>query len=470
MNDLLAAILRTDFLAFIERTFQEVVAGEPFEHNWHLEAIAYALTEVANGSRKRQIIEVPPRSLKSIAASVALPAWILGHNPTAKIMCVSYSQDLANRFASMTRQAMKSVWYKAVFPNTRISPVKDTESYFVTTAGGYRDAVSVGGTLTGKGASLIIIDDPAKPDEMMSESQRKSVADWYSQTLVSRLNNKRTDRILLVMQRLHQDDLAGHVRTIDEWDILTLPSIATKAEEIPIGPGKVFLRKEGDLLFPERETHEVLMQLRASMGTYAFSAQYQQEPVPPDSAIIPWEWFKRSNQVPEGAKIVQSWDCASKATEFSDYSVCTTWAIVDKVAYLICVFRKKLEFPELLKQASLLAESYRPSEILIEDAGAGTALLQSLRMHGPVGMPQPKAIKPKSDKQTRLHIVSALVEAGRVYLPEQASWLADFKNELVQFPHGKHDDQVDSMSQFLAWFDKTTSNPNRAERRSMFFD
>lgn len=463
------ALIREDFSAFLERVFREVAAGETFKANWHLEAIGYVLSEVAAGRRRRQIIEVPPRSLKSIAASVAFPAWLLGHDPTAKIMCVSYSQNLADRLAAMCRQVMKSNWYAEAFQATRISPTKDTESYFRTTAGGYRDATSIGGTLTGKGAALIILDDPAKPDEMMSQAQRESIIRWYDQTLVSRLNNKATDKIVLVMQRLHLDDLAGHVRSSGTWEALTLPAIGTGDEAIPLGRGRAHQRVKGDLLDPVREPMDVLMQLKQSMGAYAFSAQYQQQPVPPDSSIVEWDWFRPASAVPTSVTFVQSWDCASKATEFADYSVCTTWAMQGKKVYLVDVFRQKLPFPELYRAVCQRAYEWRPKELLIEDSSAGTAIIQNLRYDRPMNIPQPKRITPNGDKQTRLHVVSAIIERGQVYLPERAAWLDAFREELVQFPYGRHDDQVDSMTQFLAWFDKQNRSGCYAQRRSMFF-
>ena len=280
------AAMRQDLFRFIHRVFLEVVPGTEFIPNWHLRAIAHVLTEVGAGVRRRQIIEVPPRSLKSVCASVALVAWLLGHDPTRKIICVSYSQDLASRFSALTRQVMKSDWYQRVFPKTRISPDKDTERYFRTTAGGFRDSTSVGGTITGNGADLIIIDDPAKPDEMMSESQRNAVNEWFDRTLVTRLNNKARDGILLVMQRLHLDDLAGHVQARGGWETLSIAAIATKDEEVALGGGRVHRRLAADVLDPTREPLAVLHELKASMGSRNFEAQYQQNPLALDGGAL----------------------------------------------------------------------------------------------------------------------------------------------------------------------------------------
>lgn len=467
-QDILNAIARVDFCTFVKMVFREVAAGETLVPNWHIEAMCHALSEIGHGRRRRQIIEVPPRSLKSICASVALPAWLLGHNPTRKIMCVSYSQVLAADLAAKCRQVMKSKWYERLFPETRIRD-KDTELYFRTSAGGFRDSTSVGGTLTGKGGDLIIIDDPGKPEAMISETQRRAVNDWYDRTLVSRLNNKARDAIVLVMQRLHCEDLVGHVQKQECWNVLRIPAIADAWGYYQLGPGRFYERQEGELLDPVREPLETLLALKAQMGAFAFSSQYQQNPIPIDGTVVEWGWFTRHDTVPAGAEIIQSWDCASKASEFSDYSVCTTWAVAGAKYYLIDVFRRKLLFPELLAAVTALADKWRPATILIEDSSSGTALVQQLKFSRPCRMPVPIAITPKSDKQTRLHLVSPLIEQGLVSLPQTAPWLDDFQTELLQFPYGRHDDQVDSMSQFLTRMDRLRRGSGcRAEQIPMF--
>ena len=186
---LVAAILRRDLFSFIRGTFP-FAPGASFTPNWHLEAIAYALTQVLEGKTRRLIITVPPRSLKSISASVAFPAFILGHDPRRRIICVSYSESLARKHANDTRAVMRSGFYSRLFPASRISSAKDTELEFATTLGGNRLATSVGGTLTGRGGNFVIIDDPMKPQEAYSEAARDSVKQWYSNTLLTRLDDK----------------------------------------------------------------------------------------------------------------------------------------------------------------------------------------------------------------------------------------------------------------------------------------
>jgi hypothetical protein len=204
------AALRTDFHFFLRKVFATLNPGTPFKDNWHLKVIASELADVADGKTSRLIMNMPPRSLKSIAASVALVAWYLGHNPSAQVICASYGNDLSKKFAYDCRKIMMSAWYEATFP-TRVDRLKSSSADFFTLQGGARLATSVGGGMTGRGADLIVIDDPAKPDEMLSEKQRADVNEWMKSTVYSRLNDKLTARIVLAMQRLHVDDLSGNL-------------------------------------------------------------------------------------------------------------------------------------------------------------------------------------------------------------------------------------------------------------------
>jgi hypothetical protein len=211
---LLNALLRQDLHSFVMKAFATTSPGETFLPNWHLRAICHHLELVRAGRIRRLKIEVPPRSLKSVCASVAFPAFVLGHDPTAKIITVSYSGDLAAKHAADCRAIMHASWYRDLFPQTRISAAKNQEANYETTQRGYRYATSVGGTLTGRGGNLIIIDDPLKPEDAMSQAKRDTVNAWYSRTLLSRLNNKARDAIVLVQQRVggHDDgDVAAQL-------------------------------------------------------------------------------------------------------------------------------------------------------------------------------------------------------------------------------------------------------------------
>lgn len=451
-RELLQVILRQDLVSFTQRCFQTVVPGQTYLPSWHIEAIAYYLECCRRGKIRRLIVTLPPRSLKSICASVSFPAFVLGHDPSRRIVCASYSQDLSAKHARDFRAVLESAWYQHLFPGTRIDQRKNTEGEIQTTAQGYRLSTSVGGTLTGRGGNLILIDDPMKPAEAMSEVKRAAVSEWYDSTLTSRLDCKTEDAIILIMQRLHVDDLVGHLLEKEEnWVHLNLPAIAEEDEEIPVGEGRVHRRKAGDLLHPEREPRHVLDEQKAAMGSQAFSAQYQQAPIPAGGALIKGEWFRTYRPLPARTgdeRIIQSWDTATKAGLANDYSVCTTWLMHGRDYYLLDVFRKRLEYPDLRRAVLFLAATHRATTVLIEDAGTGAPLIQDLRREG---NRRPIAIRPEHDKVVRLEAQSAVIEAGHVLLPEKADWLGDFRAEMLAFPYGRYDDQVDSVSQFLAW-------------------
>ncbi len=449
---LIEALLRKDLMAFTQRCFQTIVPGQQFLPNWHVEAITYELEKVRRGETRRLIITLPPRNLKSICASVAFPAFVLGHDPSVRIVCASYAQDLTAKHARDCRIVIESAWYKQLFRRTRIDPRKNAESEFETTARGYRLGTSVGGTLTGRGGNLILIDDPMKPAEAMSATKRAAVTEWYDSTLSSRLDSKTEGAIVLIMQRLHVDDLVGHVlEKGTPWTQLDLPAIADAPQEIAIGPDTDYCREIGEILHPEREPISVLDDLRATMGSSVFSAQYQQQPVPPEGALIKKEWFRYYTKPPDpksARRIVQSWDTASKVNKTNDYSVCTTWLEYESDYYLIDVFRDRLEYPALRRRIVEHAQAKNANIVLIEDAASGTNLIQDLQLERSI---HPIAIRPDREKIVRVEARCATIEAGQVWLPESAPWLDDFLSEVLSFPNGRYDDQVDSFSQFLTW-------------------
>lgn len=455
------ALLRRDLCAFIERCFYELNPTTKFMPNWHIEMIAEALEACRRGEVTRLDINEPPRSLKSLCVSVAFPAFILGHDPTAQIICVSYGQDLANKHAMDCRSIMTSSWYQRIFPHTRLSSQRQALQEFITTQQGFRLSTSVGGVLTGRGATYIIIDDPLKPDEALSETQRKAANDWFDHSLYSRLNDKKYGRIIIVMQRLHEDDLVGHVLGLEPWKIIRFPAIAEENEvhviETPYGTRR-FERRAGEALHPEREPLEVLNHIRESQGEYNFSGQYQQSPAPLGGGMVKAEWFKTytsADVASEFEMIFQSWDTANKPTELSDYSVCTTWGVKDKHVYLLNVVRKRFGYPELKRAVREQAEIFHPETILIEDKASGTQLIQDLIEDGEYAV---KKYEPTMDKIMRMHSVTSVIENGFVHIPDKAPWLAEYLHELATFPKGKFDDQADSTSQALDWFKEYSMN------------
>jgi predicted phage terminase large subunit-like protein len=447
-----ALILRHDFLSFAHRAFVELNPQISLSIAPHLEVIATKLEACRRGNIRRLIINLPPRQLKSHLASIAFPAWWLGHNPAGHVICASYGQELAEKMARDCRRIIGSPWYKELF-RARLAERQAVHD-FATTAQGTRMATSVGGVLTGRGADLIIIDDPLKPDEALSDSRRKGVNEWYDHTLLSRLNDKAKGCIIIVMQRLHQDDLVGHVLEQEKWEVLAFPAIAEEDEahiiDSPLGR-HLFRRKAGDALHPERESRATLAHIRQTVGEYVFASQYQQNPTPLGGAMVRTKWLRFYNPSECPARfdeVVQSWDTANKATELSDYSVCTTWGIDDTRFYLLNLYRERLNYPDLKRKAQELARLHRADTVLIEDKASGTQLIQDLKNEGLYGV-TPYLPPPGSDKILRLYACTALFENGQVLLPRQAPWLADYVAELTSFPGSKHDDQVDATTQAL---------------------
>src|SRR5271157_3566847 len=352
------ALLRRDFRVFVHKVFTTLSPGQTFVPSWHIDAIGDQLERVRRGEVRRLIINMPPRSLKSIAGSVAFPAFILGHNPSRRIICVSYSGDLAKKHSNDFCAVIESAWYQTAFPATRIGRFKDSETEIEFTARGFRLATSVGGTLTGRGGDIIVIDDPLKPDDALSETKRSAANQWFTNTLLSRLDDKRTGAIVVVMQRVHIDDLTGFLLApSDEWDVLSLPAIAYFEEIIPLGNGCTHRREFGEALSPEREPLHVLEALKLQIGSDAFSAQYQQEPTPPGGAMVKSHWIKRYQEFPPTSEqylTLQSWDTASKGGPDNDWSVCTTWIVTrDKRWYLIDVWRRRVDYPALKAARSI---------------------------------------------------------------------------------------------------------------------
>jgi predicted phage terminase large subunit-like protein len=443
----LRAMIAVDFRAFIEFTFGVLRPGTPFRPNWHIDAMAYKLSQIASGEIKRLIVTLPPRNLKSICASVALPAWFLGHNPSERVVAVSYSDALAKTHANDFRKVVSDPLYQAAFPAMRVS--RDTDSEIHTNVRGRRYATSIEGTLTGRGGNLVIIDDPLKPNDAHSEVARARSIEWYRSTLVTRPDDKKAARIVVVMQRIHEEDLVGYLLEQGGFEVLNLPAIAQSDASYDLGEGQIYQRKRGELLHPSHEPAEVLRELKKNMGSYAFSAQYQQSPVPPGGRIIKRKWLSRYGSLSREPRdrILISWDIALSEAEGGDYSAGVVLLCREETFYVLDVIRGKFPFDQLRRQIMTVKQHYGPgSTLLIEDSPISHGLIQSLR-ESRINV---VTFRPDRDKRARVISQSDLFEGGSVLFPEKAPWLEDLTNELLAFP-GRHDDQVDALVQGLAW-------------------
>jgi predicted phage terminase large subunit-like protein len=446
-----------NFDAFVEQAFQSINPQVVFHFNWHIQAITRLLNEAVAGDQKRIIINIPPRALKSQLISVAWPAWLLGMHPAARVMTASYSQKLSEKHSVDCRNLMLSDFYRALFPHTVLASDQNQKHKFATTARGYRVATSVGGTATGEGGNFLIVDDPHNPNHIYSPSRRKTVTDWFENTWMSRLDSKMDGVIVAVMQRLHEDDLSGHLlsKPNNPWHVLSLPAIAEEDSVVEC-QGARYVRQAGDLLQPARESLAQLNQLKAEMGTHSFSAQYQQTPLSAEGNMIKREWLQlcKADEIPVYEEVIQSWDTASSTKEQNDYSVCTSWGVHKAGYVLLDVYRDKLVYTDLVAKAKALCEQWNPSTILIENQSSGKSLLQELYedTHLPV-----VPVNPKWDKLHRLMYVTPLFESRKILIAKQ-HWTDVLIGELLTFPHGKHDDQVDSISQFLHYRKQQSSS------------
>lgn len=436
---------------FIAKTFQHLNDGQNVKPNWLLGTMAWHLDQVERVELKRLIINVPPRHLKSISASVAFPAFVLGRNPGTTFTLVCYSQELGEKMMRDLRSVLASPWYRRAFPDVRLT--KNTSSEIVTDRNGGVYMTSVEGTLTGRGSDIIIVDDPIKPGDVLSEAERKRVNEWFSNTLFSRLNDKRTGRIVVAMQRLHEDDVTGYLTASPDhgWTVLKVPAIADFETSHPvIGRSAPYVRAAGSVIDTDREDLDTLAQLQRDLGSLVFSAQYQQEPLPREGNLVKTAWFRTYS--PEALErtfdaVVASWDTASAANDNNDYSVGTVWGVKDNRYYLLRVYRERLEYPDLRRRILEVNRRHGIGRTLLEWADSGRNLFSDLAEMD--RRSRYRVTKPKGSKEDRLAACSAIIEDGRVYLPESADWLGIFLSEVTGFPNGRYDDQVDSLSQFL---------------------
>ena len=446
------AAVRLDLYVFLSQSFSTIYPGKTFLDNWHIHAIVHSLELSIQGEQPRLIINLPPRQLKSFITSVVLPAFILGQDPSAKIICISYSDELAKTLARDFKRIVESAWYLKIFPH--VQPTKTTENEFVTDQGGFRYATSVGGTLTGRGGDFIIIDDPIKPEEANSDSTRKKANDWFQSTLFSRLDDKKRSVMIIVMQRLHVNDLTGFAQDSGGFNKLSFPAIATRDAFIPVSATDTYHRKDGEPVHAEYEDLNTLKRIRDQIGTYNFVSQYQQRPETPSGGLIKQKYLHIIDHFPKTRPDGYWWvsiDSALSTSETADYSALTLGYSNRDGHFVLYVERGRWDYEMLKCKALSYVRRFGDDVIfIVEAAGSGISLLEYLR----------KARlrwfyhQAKYDKVVRASVVLPLFLAGRVYICNVKShngWVEEFINELLTFPNGRHDDQVDSLVQALRW-------------------
>ena len=450
VQTLLHHALSHDFSSFLQYAFYTLNPSQPFISNWHLEAITEYLNALERCDIQRLIINMPPRSLKSLSSTVAWSAYLLGRNPAMRIITASYSSAISIKHATDVRSLVTSDWFSHIFPKFALHPSQNEKHKFMTTLQGFRLATSIGGSLTGEGGDLIIIDDPLNPSQAMSRNSREATNHWFDHTLSSRLNDKRTGRMLLVMQRLHSQDLSGHLLRKGGWEHLCLPAQATTPMHVHIGNFSYHMDAK-ELLQPQRETVDILQQLRLDLGSAAYNAQYLQSPLADDGFMVKKAWCDFVyDTIPEEGILVQSWDTAIKTGYNNDFSACVTMKMHEGYYYVTDITVLKAEYPELKRMIKYHATTMMPDAVLIEDKASGQSLLQDLHNDS---LPL-IAIMPKDDKVTRFARISSQFEAGKLLFPVTATWKDECINELLQFPKGTHDDVVDALTQAVFWLMK----------------
>lgn len=285
-------VLSQDFVGFLGKCFGTVTPARAFMMNWHLDLLAEHLEAVRSGKMKRLIVNMPPRSLKSLTISVAWPAWLMGKDPTIRIMAASYAQMLAEKHSLDCRAVMQSPWYRELFPQTQLSKEQNEKHKFMTTQRGMRFATSIWGSATGEGGDVLIADDPMNPLQAQSPATRQMVRDWFDHTFSTRLNDKQSGAIVLVMQRLHPEDVSGHLLEKGGWEHLCLPSLADRKQSWSVN-GRLFVREAAEPLHGAREDLTLIERARRDLGSVQFAAQYQQQPLLLDGGMVQLGWFKR---------------------------------------------------------------------------------------------------------------------------------------------------------------------------------
>ena len=493
-KELLTLIKRTlymkDFPEFVKEAWDIIEPGVPYSHNWHIELLAEELiamfidnlahiypdvdvSQVKKKSKNRLCVNIPTRSMKTLLISVFFPCWLIIHMPSIKIMTISYSDDLSRQINRQRRDIINSEWYQKYFGDiVKIKEGMDRQDMFETEALGLMFSTSVRGTVTGYGADLIILDDVQKPMDMWSETERNRAILFMKETLPTRLNNRRTGKIINVQQRLHYSDLTGYIleNMPSTYTHIKIPLIAEENESwVGKISGQKWKRKRGTVLWPDRMDLEQAETLRVELGSLAFDAQQQQDPTPEGGHIIDVNWFTYYGFTPEelikhfkendpetfnGLSIVMSWDMTFKKSKDTDFVGCIVGLHDMKTdeTYIIDYVKERMTFTETLSRVMGVRDRWDgigiPITVIVEEKANGSAVLDVLSQRVAGFLPFDPG---NQDKITRMKLVVPYVESKKIKLPElnKASWVASFVSDMARFPYIEHDDIPDAFSQLM---------------------
>jgi len=445
------------FSHFIKSAWHILEPTTPYLHNWHIDAICEHLEAVKLGQIRKLIVNMPPRHMKSIAITVCFPAWMWIQDPAKRFICASYSARLSTKHNMDRRTIIQSLWYQRAWSDRfTMAADQNQKTVFLNNHRGQMFSTSVGGSVTGEGGDIIIVDDPIDPKLAASEVMRQKANDWHDGTLSSRKNNKKTAAEIIVMQRLHESDLTGHVlKKKDDpepWTVLCLEGKATKKHTVvfPISKTEV-VREEGSYLHPDREGEIEHKQAFSNLGSMGYQSQYQQDPRPQAGGFFQRSWWKYYTELPlNRIRRVQFWDCAEKPGITTDFSVCATWDQTPIGYFLVDLWVERVGFPELQAAAKNLYATHRPDAIVIEDKSAGVQLIQNLKAE--TSLPVIPYDPGRKDKVVRASGAQPMVEAGNLYLPSNRPFVELFISRHEKFPNDDHDDEVDTTSMMVEYF------------------
>lgn len=449
---------------FVRDMWPLVEPSTAFVSGWHIEAICEHLEAVTSGKIRNLLINIPPRHAKSLILSVFWPVWEWVKNPSIKWIFASYGQSLSTRDSLKCRRLIQHIKFQRKYGyRFKLTGDQSTKTRFDNDKMGYRIATSVCGIGTGEGGDRLVCDDPHNVLESESQKIRENVITWWTETMGSRGNDPKTFTRTIVMQRVHQYDLSGHIIERGDYEHLCLPAEYEPRVTVSSINFKDPRTKDGELLWPERFGVAEIARLKSDLGAYASAGQLQQRPAPREGGIVKEGWLKYYTLLKdESGKIknpqfnftLQSWDTAFEGSEENDFSVCTTWGFNNDGAFLIDRYKDKPDFPTLCRRAKMLFQEFRPNKVIVEKKASGHSLIQTLKKETQIPV---VAVPAKGDKISRLSAISGYIESGRVFLPDNALWLRDFVDELCIFPNSRHDDQVDSAAHALIeLFLKTT--------------
>ena len=469
-------LAQRDLMAFTRQSWDIIEPGVDFRENWHLNVISEHLMAVTSGEVRNLVINIPPGCMKSILTSVAWPAWMWASDASLRIMGASYGADLAIRDSAKTRDIITSDWYAERWPDVKIKPGFDQKMKYELTEGGWRMATSVGGRATGEHPDVKIVDDPHNAKQAESDAERESALTWFDRTLSTR-GQSRNASTVVVMQRLHEKDITGHILAdLTGYTHLCIPM------EFDGVRRKTFLgaydprTKQGDLLWPEMFDDTSVTELKQLLGTYGTSGQLQQDPTPAEGGILKAKFFQlwpAKQPLPPFEFILQSYDCAFSEKTTGDPTACTVWAVFphqgQRNVMLIDAWDEHLSYPDLRSRAIKdwsteygtpspqdgMRRARRPDRMLVEAKASGLSLLQDLRLARVPAVPYNPG---NADKISRAHQTAPMLELGLLWIPESGknpgqpvSWASAFLKQVGKFPVAEHDDYVDTLTQAVIY-------------------